>query len=58
MYMGLHPAFSPPPQSVIQIQWGTFLVTSVKNKTKQKRNVIRLQPGSTSHIDTAGNLAF
>ena len=36
MYMGLHPAFSPPPQSVIQIQWGTFLVTSVKNKTKTK----------------------
>lgn len=56
MYMGLLPAFCPRPQSVIQIQWGTSLVTSAKNKTKQ--NLIRSQPGSTSHMDTAGNLTF
>lgn len=36
MSVGLHPAFSPPPQSVIQIQWGTSLVTSAKNTKNQK----------------------
>ena len=36
MYMGLHPAFSPRPQSVIQIQWGTSLVTSAKKQNKTK----------------------
>lgn len=52
MEVGLHPASSPPLQSVIQTQRGASLVTLAKS------NLVRLQPGSTSHTATAGNLAF